>query len=282
MTTTNTASTEPTTPQAITRGRFVWYDLITTDVPAATEFYKKVAGWGTQDFDMGGGGKYQMWTVGDVPIGGVVQLTPEMGPPGTPPHWMSHVSVPDVDETVRQAESLGGKVLSPPTDIPTVGRYATIADPQGAAIAVYTSLQPTDSPFKPRIGEFSWHELMTTDHSAAFAFYSKLFDWEKLDEVDMGESVGKYLMFGPPGDRGADASKVVMYGGMFTMTPDMQMPPNWCYYIRVESADESAELVPSLGGQLLNGPMEVPGGDRIAQFLDPQGAMFAVHSVKKG
>jgi len=67
-------------------------------------------------------------------------------------------------------------------------------------------------------------------------------------------------------------------GGMYTIMPGMNMPPNWLQYVRVDSADAAAQRVTAHGGKILNGPMEVPGGDRIAQCMDPQGAAFAVHS----
>jgi predicted enzyme related to lactoylglutathione lyase len=255
---------------------------MTTDIPAATAFYSKIAGWGTQEFDMGPNGKYQMWVVDNAPIGGVMTQTPKSGAPPMPPHWLGYVAVPNTDETVKQAESLGGRVISPPMDIPTVGRFAIIADPQGAAIAVFTPLpSSTGMDYSPQVGKFSWHELMTTDHDAAWSFYSKLFDWEKTGESDMG-AIGMYVMFGLGGDhRASDAPNAGACGGMFNMTPEMKMPPNWVYYIQVDSVDATAEAVKSSGGQLLNGPMEVPGGDRIAQCMDPQGGMFAIHEVKK-
>jgi len=249
------------------RGRFVWYDLMTTDPGGAAEFYTKVAGWGTQAWE-GSATPYTMWTVEDAPLGGVMQMMPGMV--GTmPPHWVGYVAVPNVDETAAQAESLGGKVLTAPMDIPEVGRFAVISDPQGAAIAIFTP--KGDAPGHdgmPSVGEFSWHELTTTDHESAYAFYEKLFGWNKTDAVDMGDA-GVYQMYGR-GD--------VPLGGMWTKPADMPMPPNWLYYIRVSNADEAAERVKALGGQVLNGPMEVPGGDRIAQCMDPQGAAFAVHS----
>lgn len=282
MATASSPTTEATEKQTVQKGRFVWYDLQTTDVQAATAFYAKVAGWGTQQMDMGPGKEYQMWTVGDAPIGGVIKQTAEMGPPGTPPHWMAAVGVPSVDDAGRQATSLGGQVLVPPMDIPTVGRYAIIADPQGAVISLYASSQPTPTgAFAPKIGEFSWHELMTTDHNAAFAFYSQMFDWEKTGEYDMGP-LGMYLMYGQKQPGAPAGEPAVPYGGMFTKTPDMPMPSCFIYYIHVADADASAELVKSLGGQVINDPMEVPGGDRIAQCMDPQGAMFAVHARKAG
>lgn len=280
MTSANTPRVDSATTPSVSRGRFVWYDLMTTDVPAATTFYRKVAGWGTQEFDMGPDRKYQMWTAGGVPIGGAVPLTSDVGPPGTPPHWLASVAVPSVDDSVRQAVKLGGKVLTRPMDIPDVGRYAKIADPQGAVVALFTAVHPAaERVFAPKLSEFSWHELMTTNHEAAFAFYAALFGWERMGEFDMGAPVGVYLMFGQPGHQPAGAPEALAYGGMYTTSPAVPMPPSWLYYIRVPSADDAVETVKALGGQVLNGPMEVPGGDFIAQCMDPQGGMFAVHST---
>jgi len=249
------------------RGRFVWYDLMTTDPNGATDFYTKVAGWGTQPWDTGGM-PYTMWTTENTPIGGVMPLAPEMAG-SVPPHWIGYVAVPDVDESAKQVESLGGRVLTPPMDIPEVGRFAVISDPQGAAIAIFTPSGGTPRPDgEPNVGEMSWHELTTTDHKAAYDFYQTLFGWDKTGDFDMGE-MGVYQMYG----RGGQS-----LGGMFTKPADMPMPPNWLYYIRVPNADEAVERVKALGGQVLNGPMDVPGGDRIAQCLDPQGAAFAVHA----
>jgi hypothetical protein len=174
-----------------------------------------------------------------------------------------------VDATVKQAESLGGKTHHKPTDIPEVGRFAVLEDPQGAAFAVFTPKENPPGPDgTPGIGDFSWHELATTDYAAAFRFYQALFGWEKIAEHDMGP-MGIYFIFGRNGTQ---------LGGMFNKPAEMAAPPNWLQYIQVDSADSAAERVKTSGGQVLNGPMDVPGGDRIAQCLDPQGGAFAVHS----
>jgi predicted enzyme related to lactoylglutathione lyase len=252
------------------RGRFVWYDLLTTDPGGAEDFYKKVAGWGTQEWSSSGAKPYTMWTTENVPIGGVMQMAPEMQG-AMPPHWIGYVAVPNVDDSAKQAETLGGRVLTAPMDIPEVGRFAVISDPQGAAIAIFTPKDGAQQPeHAPIVGEISWHELTTTDHKAAYNFYQTLFGWDKTGDFDMGEPMGVYQMYGRNNQP---------LGGMFTNPADMPMPPNWLYYIRVSNVDEAAERVKALGGQVLNGPMDVPGGDRIAQCLDPQGAAFAVHSV---
>ena len=120
---------------------------------------------------------------------------------GAPPHWMSNVQVANVDATVAQAKKAGAKVHREASDIPKVGRFAVIADPQGASLSVFSPLQP--------------------------------------------------------------------------------MPPSWMYYVHVDDLDAAVARAKSKGGKVLNGPMDVPGGDRIAQLSDPQGAMFALHASKK-
>ena len=248
---------------ASSRGKFVWYDLMNVDPKRAVPFYTSVLGWGTQAYE---GMGYTMWTANGTPIGGIGQGQPSGGP-----HWLAYIFVEDVDAAVQQVQSLGGRTHVPAKDIPTVGRYAVVADPHGAVFAVFT---PADggsgsgAESDPKMGEFSWHELMTTDYAKGFAFYQTLFGWEKIAEHDMGP-LGIYLIFGRGGRQ---------LGGMFTTPPDVQMPPNWMQYVRVESADTAAERVTANGGQVLNGPMDVPGGDRIAQCTDPQGAAFAVHA----
>ena len=245
-------------------GRFVWYDLMTTDSKKAEGFYTKVFGWGTQAFD---GMPYTMWTVNGAPIGGIGDVQP----PGTPPHWLAYAGVPNVDAAVKQVASLGGRTHVPGTDIPTVGRFAVVADPQGAVFALFTPIEGASSPDAggdPKIGEFSRHELATSDYKKGFAFYQKMFGWQMIEEHDMGP-LGIYAIFGRDGRQ---------MGGMYTIGPGMPMPPNWLQYVRVDSADAAAQRVTANGGQVLNGPMDVPGGDRIAQCMDPQGAAFAVHS----
>lgn len=262
-----TLTTHP--PMADPHGKFVWYDLMTTQPDAAKSFYGQVAGWGTQKFDAF---DYTMWVNGPTgPLGGVMPITDEHKANGVVPHWLAYVAVDDVDAAALKAASLGGSIAYPPTDIPTVGRFAVLQDPQGAYIAIYrSSSEAPSADGPPAVGQFSWHELMTTDHAAAFDFYHQLFGWEKTSEFDMGP-MGVYQMYGQGG---------VPYGGMMNKPADVPMPPNWGCYIKVRDAKQAAETVTRLGGQVINGPMEVPGGDMVANCIDPQGAYFSVHASK--
>ncbi len=253
-------------------GRFCWYDLMTLDPGAAEGFYKEVAGWGT-DIWQGGEMPYTMFTNGGKPLGGVMQLPEEAKAQGAPPHWLAYVSVPDVRETTAKAKALGAHVHVEPQEIPNAGSFAVLADPQGAVFAVFTPKEEMPGQAEPPgKGEFSWHELATTDHVAAFDFYADLFGWQKTDAMDMGD-MGIYQMYG------AGNSTL---GGMFNKPAEMPASPHWLYYIRVDNVNAAVEKVKALGGQVLNGPMEVPGGDTIAQCMDPQGAAFALHSSAGG
>jgi predicted enzyme related to lactoylglutathione lyase len=261
------ALTEACMADAKPRGRFVWFDLNTSSPEKAPGFYGKVAGWGTTPWD--GPSPYTMWTNRSMPIGGIVKLTPENG--GVP-HWLAYISTPNVDTTVTQAENLGAKILVPATDIPTVGRFAILSDPQGAGFAAFTGQSTTpghEGP--PELGEFSWHDLATHDYPAAVRFYQALFGWEKTTALDMGEA-GTYQMFGRNG---------IVLGGIYNKTPDMPGPPTWLHYIMVDDVERAVDAVKSSGGQVITGPMNVPGDNRIATCADPQGARFAVHQRLK-
>jgi predicted enzyme related to lactoylglutathione lyase len=251
--------------QAKNRGRFVWQELMTDDTAAASAFYTKLLGWHTKG--SGGDPAYTEVLAGSTPVGGLWK-TPE----GAKSMWMPYIGVDQVDESVKEIEGLGGKVIRPANDIPNVGRFAVVSDPQGAVFAVFTANPPGmgPPPFPPKPGEFSWNELATTDHEAAFSFYSKAFGWEALFRHDMGP-MGTYLIFGTDG---------VQYGGMFKMGPQHGPAPFWLPYAAVASVDASAKVVTAAGGRIVNGPMDVPGEGRIAQLTDPGGVLFAIHSVK--
>jgi predicted enzyme related to lactoylglutathione lyase len=245
-------------------GKLVWYELLTTDPRAAETFYGDLVGWTVKPFE----GIQDYRVLNDAAgrgIGGIMQKPEGMN---VPPHWVMYIGTPNIEETIAQVERLGGSGMSELMDVPSVGRIRTMKDPQGA---MFSLIQPASSErtpdTAPGIGDASWHELYTTNAEAALHFYSEVFGWRPMDAMDMG-AAGKYYMFG----------RDFMLGGMMTKTPDMaQMPTAWTIYFRVPDVDAAAERVKTAGGQVINGPMDVPGGDRIVQSIDPQGAMFALH-----
>lgn len=251
----------------IPRGRFVWYELLTTDTGASQRFYTELIGWDTASWRTDDQ-PYMLWMNRQQQVGGLMEL-PELGA-GAAPHWLGYVSTPDCDASVALASQLGARTLMPSMDVPQVGRIAVIADPQGAVIGIFTPLEEhADEDRDPRVGEFSWHELVTTDHAAAFPFYEKIFGWARTEAMELGE-LGVYQMYGRNGRS---------LGGMFNRSPDIP-GPMWLYYIRVDDVDAAAAKIRKLGGRVVLDPKDVPDGGRIVQALDPQGAMFALYSRK--
>ncbi|HXW04114.1 MAG TPA: VOC family protein [Vicinamibacterales bacterium] len=249
------------------RGRFVWFDLMTTDPDRAVGFYPRITGWGTTQLQ--GSAPYTMWTNKGAPIGGVTRL-----PAGAaaPPHWLAYISTPDVDATMAQATGLGAAVVSPAADIPNVGRFAVLTDPQGAVFAIFSPAgEAPGHDGEPRRGEFSWHELATNDVPAALQFYQALFGWEAPQAMDMGPG-GIYQEYSRAGRH---------LGGMYKKPSEAAAPPAWLHYILVDDVQRAVETTTDRGGRIVNGPMEVPGGDTIAVGVDPQGAMFALHAKKR-
>lgn len=114
-------------------GSFCWNELNTRDVPAAKRFYSAVFGWTPNDIEMDGM-TYTEWRLGDTTVAGMMPM-PEMVPAEVPAHWLVYFGTDDTDKTVAKAAELGAATLMPPTDIPP-GRFAVLADPDGAAFAV--------------------------------------------------------------------------------------------------------------------------------------------------
>ena len=254
------------TANSTDKGRFVWYENMTGDPKAAIDFYSNVVGWTTQPF----GQDYVMWVGSQGPLGGVMKI-PAEATTAMHPAWMAHVLVDNVDESASRARTLGGKVMKEPTDLPTVGRFAAIGDPQGAAICIFTPQTPMTLHDSSKAGEFCWNELMTSDDAAALQFYSEMFGWKVLNEMDMGP-IGMYRVFGI-GEH--------QLGGIMKIPKGAPMPPMWIYYTEVPDLDAALSRATAKNAKVMNGPMDVPGGGRIAQLMDPQGAAFALHQAPR-
>ena len=256
------------------RGRFLWSELLTNDPAKATAFYTTVVGWGTEAWP-GMDAPYQVWRRGEVPIGGLMELPAEAKAAGAPSHWLAYIGTPDVDQTVASAEKAGGKVWVAPRDIPSVGRFAVLADPGGVMFAVYKPEADPGPDEAPTLGDCSWREIVAGDPDQSWKFFSGLFGWEKKGAAhDMGP-MGPYQEYGRPGDARA-------LGGLYKKPADMPGPPHLMLYFRVADVSKAAEVVKTHGGQVLHGPAEVPGGDFILTCLDPQGAAFSLHHTSKG
>ena len=245
-------------------GKFIWHELMTPDAQAAADFYSSVLPWTSEASTVPG---YVLWMRGPVGVAGLMPQPQSVRDSGTPPSWLVYIAAPDVDATVEAAQALGGKLLKAPTDIPGIGRFAVLSDPLGAAFAVFTpAMAPPPGGTPEPLGRFSWHELATTDPQGALAFYAELFGWTRGPAHDMGAG-GLYQIIEQAG---------VQIGGLHVLE-DPSKPPRWLSYVQIEGLDAAVEAVGTLGGRVLRGPHDVPGGSRVAHILDPQGGMIALH-----
>jgi predicted enzyme related to lactoylglutathione lyase len=244
-------------------GKFVWYELMTSDANAAEKFYSDVVGWNMKDAGLPSQ-RYTLAHAGDLGVAGLMPIPQEAA--GARPGWIGYIAVDDVDAYARRVKDKGGAIHREPADIPGVGRFAIVADPQGIMFALFKGASAMRPPIKPGTpGHGGWHELHALDGVKAYGFYSDMFGWTKDQAMDMGP-VGVYQLFAIDG---------VAVGGMMTKMPSTPSP-FWLYYFNVPEIRAGEARVKAAGGQIINGPTEVPGGSWIVQCLDPQGAMFAL------
>jgi predicted enzyme related to lactoylglutathione lyase len=247
---------------------FCWYELMTSDTAAAGKFYSAAVGWKAEAAQ--GAMPYTMFlTPGGVPIGGMMGISPEMAQQGSRPGWVGYVAVDDVDAGAAKAARLGGTVHRRPSDIPGVGRFCVLADPFGAVFMLFRAAPEFAMPPEGEgPGFVAWRELMAGDLEKAWTFYSDLLGWTKDTDHDMGP-MGAYRLFTTGGDKPV--------GGMMTKPADL--PASfWTYYFSVEGIRAAADRLTAGGGKVMNGPMQVPGGDWVLQAMDPQGGVFALTS----
>jgi uncharacterized protein len=247
------------------QGRFAWYELLTTDMAAASAFYQDVVGWYAQDAstcDM----VYSLLMSAGAPVAGLMELPEEGRRMGATPRWVGYVAVDDVDATADRLRRLGGAVFVPPTDS-NIGRVSIVADPQTATLALVGGLKPDPrEAWSQEPGQVGWHELLATDGSKAFAFYRELFGWQKAQAETDKVPMESYQLFAAGG---------IMMGGIFTKLARVPVP-FWLYYFNVSDVALSAERVRAGGGKVAQGPTELPDGSWIVRCIDPQGAMFAL------
>lgn len=243
-------------------GTFCWAELATSDPDAAKKFYGDLFGWDHHDDPVGEGMVYTMLMQGGKNVGALYGINEEMKAHNVPPHWLSYVSVANVDASVAKAKEHGAEVPRPAADVADIGRMAVLTDPTGAHFALWQPKKAHGAELVNEPVSVVWNELLTTDVENAGKFYTNLFGWGA--DVDKGG----YTMF-KNDDRGA--------GGMMAISPDMgPIPSNWMVYFAVADCDKTAEKARALGAQVLVPPTEVPEIGKFSVMMDPQGAAFAV------
>ncbi len=246
-----------------TPGTPCWVDLATPDVEASEAFYGPLLDWEIPELpssaEMGG---YRRAKKNGADAAGVMPLMQE----GQPPAWSTYVAVEDADAVTAAVKEAGGSVMAEPMDVMDLGRMAVFADPAGAVFGIWQAGTFAGAELVNEFGAFGWNELGTRDTGAAKEFYAAVFGWGS-DAQDMGE-MGTYTNW-----------KVgeAMVGGMFDISgvvPD-EVPAHWLTYFTVEDLDAAMEKVKAGGGDVRNGPIEIPIG-RFSVVADQFGAVFAL------
>jgi uncharacterized protein len=237
-----------------------WYELASPDPAGSCTFYTAVLGWDWTPVPMPG----MTYHLAKTPSGNVAGMM--AAEPGQPAAWTIYTAVTDCDATAAQAQALGARVIVPPADIPGTGRFAILIDPQGAAFALLQPLPMEDGSVGPAFapalnGHGNWQDLATPDPAAALAFYGALFGWTVARSVPMGPDMTYHVI----------AHGTQDIGGIFANGSQT----TWKPYFRLPSASAAVAQIAALGGTVLHGPNEVPGGDFTCDARDPQGVLVA-------
>jgi uncharacterized protein len=236
-------------------GKFVWFELVTTDRAKAEAFYGEVLAWKAAPMPMGDN-VYTLLMNGEAPVGGV---TPAEGKEGS--HWISYVAVPDVDAAAKRVVAAGGKAEAA-IDVPTVGRMAKVSDPQGAALYLFRGEKDEDAKASGT-GTFYWNELWTSDPAAAVRFYEGVVGY-RHEDMDMG----------PGGTYHVLAHGEAKLGGVTKAQGDA--PTMWLPYVEVDDCDAAAARAQRNGATIVAPPSDIPGIGRFSIFTDPTGATLAI------
>jgi predicted enzyme related to lactoylglutathione lyase len=252
------------------QGDFIWYELLTKNPEGAKRFYAEVVGWNIGE-SLPGEVEYREISAGDGFVGGVLTLSEEMVEQGARPVWLGYVAVENVDATLEKIERLDGKVLMAAKDIPNVGRFALVADPQGIPFYIMRGAvdDQTSTAYNPKaMGHCAWNELTTTDQDGALTFYRQLFGWENRESMPMGQCQYKFIN---------QSDEMI---GAVSPQVDSNLAPAWAFYFNVPDIDKAMEKTEAQGGEVLMGPHEVPGGDYVIIGRDPEGVTFALVGAK--
>ena len=252
-------------------GSLCWFELATSDQPAATQFYQAIFGWSAHDSPMAPGEVYTIFKLGGADVGAAYTMREEQRASGMPPNWTIYVAVDDADATASDVPALGGTVLMPPFDVEDFGRMAVLQDPTGAPIAIWQARKHAGTGFTERADHtICWADLSTPDQDRAANFYTQLFGWQMV--------AGSDLTPASPGDYFHIANRGTLIGGIAPATDlDPHALPHWLVYIAVPDCREMEARIAAQGGRVLTSTFPIGADGWAAIVADPQGAVFGIH-----
>jgi predicted enzyme related to lactoylglutathione lyase len=237
-----------------------WTELAVPDPEAAKAFYATVFGWKAETDPRPEAAGYCVFKLGEASVAAVRPLSNA----NRPVAWSVCLAVEDADATVAKAVEHGGRTLMEPEDVFELGRYGVIADPSGAAFAIWQPGRFAGADVMGDPDSLGWIELSARDPKQALAFYPSVFGWS----THLSDFYTEWSIAG------------THFGGLVDLNqvPGSEgVPPHWKPYFRVADVDESAARADAAGGRVLLPPSDVPGDDlRISVLRDPQGADFGI------
>ena len=242
-------------------GRWVWHEVMTTDVSVGSEYYRSLFGWGAEEMNMGDAGPYLMFKAGEKAVAGMMAAQG-----GAPSCWMAYLGVSDLDAAAAQVPTLGGSIMVPIFEIPNIGRAAIVLDPDGAAFALFQGIEgggdDRDWSAPPAMHSVCWVEHMAKDPAKVVPFYSALVGWTA---TPMGPDMTVF--------KAGDA----MVASVRALPPEAgDAPSYWMNYVLVEDVGVSQKRSEALGATTLKGETEIPGMGHFAIVQDPTGAVYAL------
>ena len=244
-----------------------WVDLSTSDAGGAKEFYAGLFRWEWEDVP-GPGGRviYSMSSLDGRLVGGLSQITPEMG--DIPTAWNTYFVTDSADESHAAAEAAGGSAIMPPTDVLDSGRLAFMTDDQGAAFGLWEPRSHRGMGVVMEPGAHCWTELIAPDAEQAGRFYGSVFGWEAQDApISEGPAYRLWMRNGE------------MIAGLME-PPEPDIPTCWTIYFGTADSAVSSHRAVQLGGRVLKETFPTPGGD-VTVLQDPQGGVFSVLAMRE-
>lgn len=240
-------------------GKFVWHNLVTSDVNAAQAFYGRLFGW---EFETSKDGRYSVISYRGRNIGGIVDVSKDGRAPKAA-RWLSAMSVADLDASLDAVKAAGGKQLEAPVDVKGIGRVVTIEDADGAVLHLLASSQGDPPDIEPALDTWLWHELLANHAPRAVDFYATAFGYEV--EALKKKPDSPYRVLWSAGEPRAGV-----------MPNPFETRSIWIPYIRVADPSILVGQVRALGGRVLIEPSPEVREGTLALVLDPSGAPIAL------
>jgi hypothetical protein len=237
-----------------------WTELAVPDPEAAKAFYAAVFGWKAETDPRPEAGGYAAFKLGEASVAAVSPLQDGARPVA----WSVCLAVRDADAATAAAQANGGRVLMPPVDVARLGRYGVLADPEGAAFAIWQAGSFSGADILGDPDSLGWIELSSRDPKRALEFYPEVFGWA----THLSDFYTEWSLGG------------THFGGLVDLAhvPGSEgVPAHWKPYFRVADVDATAARADAAGARVLMPTANVPGDDlRVSVLRDPQGADFGI------